>query len=399
MNSNAEALHAPQAVSGNRWPQWLAVLGLIYVLICAVSMIGSGFKAATGGQAQELFFFASNPYVGLVIGIVATALIQSSSTVTSLIVGMVAGGLPVGIAIPMIMGSNVGTTVTNTLVSLGHVRDKSEFRRAFSAATVHDFFNLIAVAIFLPLEIMFGLLERVSAWLATLLVGADSYSMSDMNFMKALTKPFVNLVDGATGMLPGAMAGAAMVVIGLVLIFVAITYTGKLLKVLMVGKAKEVLHSAIGRGPVAGIASGALVTTFVQSSSTTTSLMVPLAGSGTFSLRQIYPFMLGANIGTTVTALLAATAVGGAVASSALQIALVHLMFNVFAVVVIFGLPFLRELPLKGAEWLADIAAEKKIFAAIWMLGVFIVLPLLLIAAIMVFWCPRLLIPQWKEAS
>ena len=385
MNSNAEALHAPQAVSGNRWPQWLAVLGLIYVLICAVSMIGSGFKAATGGQAQELFSFASNPYVGLVIGIVATALIQSSSTVTSLIVGMVVGGLPVGIAIPMIMGSNVGTTVTNTLVSLGHVRDKSEFRRAFSAATVHDFFNLIAVAIFLPLEIMFGLLERVSAWLATLLVGADSYSMSDMNFMKALTKPFVNLVDGATGMLPGAMAGAAMVVIGLVLIFVAITYTGKLLKVLMVGKAKEVLHSAIGRGPVAGIASGALVTTFVQSSSTTTSLMVPLAGSGTFSLRQIYPFMLGANIGTTVTALLAATAVGGAVASSALQIALVHLMFNVFAVVVIFGLPFLRELPLQGAEWLADIAAEKKIFAAIWMLGVFIVLPLLLIAASMVF--------------
>ena len=385
MNSNAEALHAPQAVSGNRWPQWLAVLGLIYVLICAVSMIGSGFKAATGGQAQELFSFASNPYVGLVIGIVATALIQSSSTVTSLIVGMVAGGLPVGIAIPMIMGSNVGTTVTNTLVSLGHVRDKSEFRRAFSAATVHDFFNLIAVAIFLPLEIMFGLLERVSAWLATLLVGADSYSMSDMNFMKALTKPFVNLVDGATGMLPGAMAGAAMVVIGLVLIFVAITYTGKLLKVLMVGKAKEVLHSAIGRGPVAGIASGALVTTFVQSSSTTTSLMVPLAGSGTFSLRQIYPFMLGANIGTTVTALLAATAVGGAVASSALQIALVHLMFNVFAVVVIFGLPFLRDLPIKGAEWLADIAAEKKIFAAIWMLGVFIVLPLLLIAASMVF--------------
>lgn len=385
MSSNAEALHAPQAVSGNRWPQWLAVLGLIYVLICAVSMIGSGFKAATGGQAQELFSFASNPYVGLVIGIVATALIQSSSTVTSLIVGMVAGGLPVGIAIPMIMGSNVGTTVTNTLVSLGHVRDKSEFRRAFSAATVHDFFNLIAVAIFLPLEIMFGLLERVSAWLATLLVGADSYSMSDMNFMKALTKPFVNLVDGATGMLPGAMAGLAMVVIGLVLIFVAITYTGKLLKVLMVGKAKEVLHSAIGRGPVAGIASGALVTTFVQSSSTTTSLMVPLAGSGTFTLKQIYPFMLGANIGTTVTALLAATAVGGAVASSALQIALVHLMFNVFAVMVIFGLPFLRELPLKGAEWLADIAAEKKIFAAIWMLGVFIVLPLLLIAASMVF--------------
>lgn len=383
--SNSEALHAPQISSGSRWPQWLAVIALVYLLISAVGMIGSGFKAATGGHAQELFEFASNPYVGLVIGIVATALIQSSSTVTSLIVGMVAGGLPVGIAIPMIMGSNVGTTVTNTLVSLGHVRDKEEFRRAFSAATVHDFFNLMAVAIFLPLEIMFGFLEHVALWLSTFLVGGDSYSIKDINIIKSATKPFVGAVDSVTSMLPGALGGAALILVGLVFIFVAITYIGKLLKVLMVGKAKEVMHSAIGRGPVTGIASGALVTTFVQSSSTTTSLMVPLAGSGTFSLKQIYPFMLGANIGTTVTALLAATAISGALAVSALEIALVHCLFNVFAVLVIFSTPVVRNLPIKGAEWLAGIAAERKAVAAAWVLGVFIVIPLLLIAASMVF--------------
>ncbi|WP_067101110.1 Na/Pi symporter [Marinomonas atlantica] len=384
MNSS-EALQTPQVSSGSRWPQWLAVLVLVYVLISAVGMIGSGFKAATGGQAKELFEFASNPYIGLVIGIVATALIQSSSTVTSLIVGMVAGGLPVEIAIPMIMGSNIGTTVTNTLVSLGHVRDKAEFRRAFAAATVHDFFNLMAVAIFLPLEIMFGFLEHVALWLSTFLIGADSYSMSDLNVIKALTKPFVGAVDNVTNILPGTLASVALILAGLAFIFLAITYIGKLLKVLMVGKAKEILHSAIGRGPLTGIASGALVTTFVQSSSTTTSLMVPLAGSGSFSLKQIYPFMLGANIGTTVTALLAATAISGALAVSALEIALVHLLFNVFAVVVIFGLPFLRVLPIKGAEWLATIASEKKVFAAIWVLGVFIALPLLMIAVSMIF--------------
>lgn len=381
--NGSEVLQAPRVSSGGRWLQWLAVLGLVYVLISAVSMIGSGFKAATGGQAQELFEFASNPYVGLVVGIVATALIQSSSTVTSLIVGMVAGGLPVTIAIPMIMGSNVGTTVTNTLVSLGHVRDKAEFRRAFSAATVHDFFNLIAVAIFLPLEIMFGFLEHVALWLSTFLIGSDSYSMSDINVIKMLTKPFVSAVDSVTGMLPGTLGSVVLIITGLVLIFAAITYIGKLLKVLMVGKAKEVLHSAIGRGPITGIASGALVTTFVQSSSTTTSLMVPLAGSGTFSLKQIYPFMLGANIGTTVTALLAATAITGALAVSALEIALVHFLFNVFAVVVIFGIPLLRNLPIIGAEWLAGIASERKVFAAAWVLGVFIVVPLLMIAASM----------------
>lgn len=383
--SNAEALQAPQISSSNRWRQWLLVVLMIYVLISAVSMIGTGFKGATGGHAQELFAFASNPYVGLVIGIIATALIQSSSTVSSLIVGMVAGGLPVYIAIPMIMGSNVGTTVTNTLVSLGHVRDKDEFRRAFSAATVHDFFNLIAVAIFLPLEIMFNLLERVSSWLTSFMISPENYSMSDINIIKSLTKPFVGAVNSVTNVLPGTLASIALVLVGLVLIFLAITYIGKLLKVLMVGKAKEILHSAIGRGPITGIASGALVTTFVQSSSTTTSLMVPLAGSGTFSLKQIYPFMLGANIGTTVTALLAATAVAGTMAASALGIAIVHLLFNVFAVIVIFGLPFLRDVPIKGAEWLAGVAAEKKIFAAIWVLGVFIVVPLLMIVASMIF--------------
>lgn len=383
--AHVETLDRASAPGTGRALQWLAVIGLIYVLISAVSLIGSGFKIATGGQAQQLFSFASNPFVALVIGITATALIQSSSTVSSLIVGMVAGGLPVAIAVPMIMGSNIGTTVTNTLVSLGHVRSKDEFRRAFSAATVHDFFNLIAVAIFLPMEIMFQPLERISAATATLLLGDANLSMSGMNFMKTLTAPLVGTLEGVSNLLPGILPGLAMVVVGLALIFLAITYIGKLLKVLMIGRAKAVLHAAIGRGPIAGIGSGTLVTILVQSSSTTTSLMVPLVGAGTFTTRQVYPFMLGANIGTCVTALLAATAVTGAVAMHALEIAFVHLFFNILAVAVIFGLPFLRNLPIAGADWLAGIAAEKKIYAAAWVLGVFFVFPLLLVTVTSLF--------------
>ncbi|SIT12884.1 Na/Pi symporter [Paracoccus saliphilus] len=383
--SQVESVEREAAPGTGRFLQWMAVIALIYVLICAVSLIGSGFKSATGGQAQELFSFASNPFVALVIGIVATALIQSSSTVSSLIVGMVAGGLPVAIAVPMIMGSNIGTTVTNTLVSLGHVRDKSEFRRAFSAATVHDFFNLIAVAIFLPLEILFHPLERAGEATAGLFLGDADMSMSGMNFMKTLTQPLVETLEGVAGVLPGIFAGLAMVLIGLALIFLAISYIGKLLKVLMIGKAKAVLHAAIGRGPITGIGSGALVTILVQSSSTTTSLMVPLVGAGTFTTKQVYPFMLGANIGTCVTALLAATAVSGAVAIHALEIAFVHLIFNIAAVVLIFGLPFLRNLPLIGADWLAGLAAENKIYAAAWVLGMFIILPLLLVGITSLF--------------
>jgi sodium-dependent phosphate cotransporter len=364
---------------------WLLLLALVYLLVSAVSIIGNGFKLATGDQARQLFEFSSNPFVGLMVGVIATALIQSSSTVTSIIVAFVAGGLPVSIAVPMIMGSNIGTTLTNTLVSLGHVRDKDEFRRAFSAATVHDFFNLLAVVIFLPLEMMFGILEKLSLATAELFFGDANLSMSGINFVRTATAPVVDGIGNIAGLLPTAAAGIVLIIVGIAMIFLAIRYIGVLLKQLMVGRAKAVMHNAIGRGPVAGIASGAIVTFFVQSSSTTTSLMVPLAGSGTFTLKEIYPFTLGTNIGTTFTALLAATAVTGAVAIHALEIALVHLFFNFFAVLLIFGLPFLRGLPILGAEWLSSIAAENKVFAAAWVLGVFLALPALLIVVTVMF--------------
>ena len=365
--------------------QWLTLALLVYFLICAVSIIGNGFKIAAGGHAAQLFEFATNPFVGLMIGIVATALIQSSSTVTSVIVAFVAGGLPVAMAVPMIMGANIGTTVTNTLVSLGHVRDKAEFRRAFSAATVHDFFNLLAVAIFLPIELIFHPLEKLSNATAFLFYGDADLSMGSINIVGMATKPITSSVESVAMNLPTIAGGVAMIIFGIAVIFLAIRYIGALLRVLMVGQAKNIMHNAIGRGPVAGIASGAVVTFLVQSSSTTTSLMVPLAGSGAFSLRQIYPFTLGTNIGTTFTALLAATAITGATAILALEIALVHLFFNLFAVVVIFGLPFLRPLPVKGAEWLGRAASERKALAAAWVLGVFIAVPAILIALTTLF--------------
>lgn len=362
--------------------RWVLIAGLVYLLLVAVSLIGSGFKAAAGDQAKELFAFASNPITGVIVGTVATALIQSSSTVTSIIVGLVAGGLPVGIAIPMIMGANMGTTITNTIVSLGHVRKGEEFRRAFAAATVHDFFNLLSIFIFLPLEIMFGFLQRIGEYLASLMVGGESLSVKGFNFIKPLVKPPVNaLKDLFHGV--GAddlVMGVAFIILGIALIFVVITYIGKLLKVLMVGRAKAILHAAVGRGPISGIFSGTAITVLVQSSSTTTSLVVPLAGSGVFSLRQVYPFTLGANIGTCITAILAATAVSGAHAIFALQVALVHFSYNVLGVILIYGLPFLRVIPLYAAEKLADLAVKSKLYVVAYIGLMFFVLPIGLIA-------------------
>ena len=372
--------------SKNSVIQWLFVILMVYLLLAAVGMIGAGFKWASGGAegARQLFAFATNPVMGLVTGALATAVVQSSSTVTSVIVGLVAGGLPVGTAIPMIMGANIGTTVTNTLVSMGHVGKKKEFRRAFSAATVHDFFNLIAVMIFLPLEIMTGYLSDFSDRLTSVLMGgaagSGDYSIHGVNFVKILTAPVVSTLKGVYGNFPDFWAGVLLALTGLALIFLSIIYLGKLLKVLMVGKAKQIMHKAIGRGPVTGIFSGTLMTVAVQSSSTCTSLIVPLAGNGIFRLKEIYPFTLGSNIGTTITALLAATAVQGAMAFYALQIALVHLLFNVSAVILIYGIPFLRKIPPTLARRFAQVASRNKWMVLVYVAGVFFILPAVLIA-------------------
>ena len=363
---------------------WAAIAFLVYLVLVAVGTVSGGFKLASGGSAgaKEIFEFATNPFVALLLGALATALVQSSSTVTSVIVGLVAGGLPISIAIPMVMGANIGTTITNTLVSIGHIRSKEEFRRAFAASTVHDFFNLLAVTIFLPLEIMFGVSQKLAESLSHLFVGDADLSLKSYNFIKPLVKPAVGLVKDAVSFLDGKAVGVAMVVVGIALILFAVTTLGKLLKKALVGKAKDLLHSAIGRGPVAGITSGAAVTIMVQSSSTTTSLMIPLAGSGVFNTRQIYPFTLGANIGTTITALLAATSISGPAAEVALTIALVHVMFNVFAVALIYGIPTLRELPLIMAEKLAKIGANNKPAALGYVLGSFFVVPGIIMMAV-----------------
>ena len=120
---------------------------------------------------------------------------------------------------------------------------------------------------------------------------------------------------------------------------------------------------------------GVIITIMVQSSSITTSLVVPLAGAGVLTLRQIFPFTLGANIGTTVTALLAALT--GTV--SALVAGFSHLLFNIFGILIIYGIPPLRRIPLAFAENIADVAVSKKYVPILYLLTIFVIIPFCII--------------------
>lgn len=368
-NSNTEVKSSPLA--------WISIIALVYLLMVGVGVIGAGFKWFSGGAegAEMLFSFATNPLVGVILGTFATALVQSSSTVTAVIVALVAGGMPVEIAVPMVMGANMGTTITNTIVSLANIGESKAFNRSFSAATVHDFFNLYAILIFLPIEIFFHPLQRVAGVMSHWFLDGSSASISSINVLSFIIKPVVVFLQSLFQYMPGMIDAIVFTIFGIALIFFSVIYMSKVLKSVMTGKAKSLLDKALGKGIFIGILTGTIITLIVQSSSTTTSLLIPLAGAGVLTLRQIFPFTLGANIGTTVTALLAATAIVGGNKIFGLQIAIVHFLFNFSAVLLFVLVPSLYRLPIRSAEWLGELTERNRGYAFGYIFGVFFLIP------------------------
>jgi solute carrier family 34 (sodium-dependent phosphate cotransporter) len=353
----------------------LLVVLFLYLFLVGVAFLEAGIAALGEGFQAGLLREVSHPISGLCAGLLATVLVQSSSVSTSTIVGLVgAGTLPVSLAVPMIMGANIGTTVTNTLASLGSIRRAEEFRRAFSAATVHDFFNLFAVAILLPLELATGFLTGIATWLTEILRGAEfDPTQPGRSPIRVAVKLPVGWIEGLLE--PGPLLAALFLILGLGLIFTALAFITRNMRRLVAGGVEQAMNRLIGRGGGAiGILVGIGVTVAVQSSTITTSILVPLVAAGILTLRNAYPITVGANVGTTITALIASLAV---LRPEGLTIAIVHLLFNVTALVVIFPVPQIRAIPVRLAEGIADIAVRRNTVVLVYGVSLFLVLPLL----------------------
>jgi len=355
------------------------VLLLIYIFLIGVSSLEGGIKVMGKETQESLFSNVDHPLAGLFVGILGTVLVQSSSASTSVIVGLVASGaLGVDAAVPMIMGANIGTTVTNTLVSLGHVRQSHEFRRAFAAATVHDFFNVMAVAILLPLELATNVLSDSAEWISGKMVGSAGTEWESP--IKKWVKEPVNWLKDFLGNFTDnpTVLGTSMVIIGLVVVLSSLIFITKNMKTLIAERLERSMNAVLGRGGgFVAILIGMLVTVAVQSSSITTSILIPMSAAGVITLRNAYPVTLGANVGTTITALLAALA---ASRPEALTVGLVHTLFNVTAILLLFVIPIFRPVPIMLAEKLADVAVYKRMYAVGYVVGTFIVLPLVGVA-------------------
>ncbi len=356
----------------------VTVVFLLFVFLLGVKGLGDGFKLLGKDLLQAFFNATENPFIGLMVGILGTTLVQSSSVSTAMIVALVAAPenpLPVANAVPMIMGTNIGTTVTNTAVSLAHMGRREEFRRAFAVATCHDFFNFIVVAVLLPLELMTGYLRQTAESLAASVSGFGGVTYSSP-LKTSLKVAFQPVVDGSKMLFETPRAqGVLIILLSGVLIVGALLLLVKVMRSAMQSRVEVYITQFLGQSAVLSILVGIIVTVMVQSSSITTSLLVPLAGAGLITLAQAFPITLGANIGTTVTALLASMAASGENAQSGVVIALVHFLFNITGTVMVYPIPAIRRLPLAAASRFADFAVRSRKWAVAYVLFLFYGLP------------------------
>ena len=360
------------------WVKLILVLILVYFFLVSIGLMSASFKGFGKKFAEALLSSTSNPFIALFIGILATSLVQSSSTTTSIVVGMVASGvLSIQFAIPIMMGANIGTTVTNTLVSLGHITRKEEFKRAIAGATVHDFFNLICVAIMFPLNLMTGFLEKMATWLADIFVNAGGIKFTSP--IKVITKPLINFIKHFfldTIELRPKLAYSMILLVSIIILFLALYFIVKVMKSLVIEKTEIALNNVLNQSAHLGILAGLIFTVIVQSSSITTSLLIPLIGAGIINLELAFPVTMGANIGTTTTAILASFATGNV---AAITIAFVHFLFNIIGVVFIYPIKIFRKIPIKLALSLGELADKNRIYALLYVLGMFFIVPVILI--------------------
>jgi len=481
----------------------------LYVFLVGLTLMGTSFKVLGGKGAGNLFSAADNPIAGLMTGILSTVLVQSSSTSTSVVVAMVgADQLTVGNGIPIIMGANIGTSVTNTLVSLGHIGDRIELERAFAGATVHDMFNMLSVLALLPIEAIIGAIQGeggplywITYGITDLLTNGNKgeplfespvkiiakpvagailsankyviYALSlgkpeaqspasfnttlcqnerrlsgsgqddhvegsprallnrrlesddlkdcshyycvgkdlDKNFKKISKSSYKKLTkcgdtildkDGEpcgkddkcfldagkyydekvtngklvkggflkeAGDLGGGIIG---LILSLVLLSVGMICLTLMLKRIFIGKAKKLIRYALKVNDYLAILIGMAITITVQSSSVCTAALTPLAGIGVLTLVKMLPLTLGANIGTTCTALLASLV---SLKFGAVQIALVHLFFNIIGILIWFPFSPMRRIPLDAARMLGLYASYFRALPPIYIFVAFVIIP------------------------
>jgi solute carrier family 34 (sodium-dependent phosphate cotransporter) len=351
----------------------LYILGALLLFLLALDLLVSSSQHLGGSVAETILLATSNPFAGLFIGLLITAMLQSSSTTTSLVVAFVASGaITLESAIPIIMGANVGTTITGMIVSLGFISRKKEFRRAVAAGSYHVFFNLLTVFVLFPLEYYYSFLSSISFRIAQVFFKPSAAAMPQEAAHSSYG--FSHVTDFLQRIVPNAFI---LVVLALVMLFGSILIFRRLISDLLKAKSPEVFSRFFFKNQIKSFSWGLLTTAAIRSSTITTSVVVPIVAKRITSLKQAAPFIMGANVGTTITAFIAATL--NANTAGAISIAIAHFLFNLIGVILFFPIPVLRRLPIELASGLGKLTLQYRLIGFLFLLLTYFFIPFSLI--------------------
>jgi len=335
----------------------------------ALNLMVASLSDYAANFEESILSYAIDPFVGLFIGLLLTAIIQSSSTTSTMVVALVATNtISIEEAIPIIMGANIGTTLTSTIVSLGFVSDKRAFRKAVSAGVIHDFYNIILVLILFPLEYFYGLLSKLSLQINELIIGQSAFSSGNevskvMDF--GISNGIVSLINN----------NIISLVVCFALLFISIKLLTNVIRKTVIGGSKNKLRKFVFNKPFKSFGWGVLITAAIQSSSVSTSLLVPLVATEKIRLKHAFPFIIGANLGTTITALIAASFNS----EIAMSIAIAHLIFNLFGAVLFMTTSILRNVFVNFIKKFSIVMTGNRLIGLGYILVMFFLLPFILI--------------------
>lgn len=352
------------------------ILAALFVFLLALDLMISSLQHLGTSAAETIIMATSNPFTGLFIGLLVTAIIQSSSATTSMVVALVASGsITLEGAVPIIMGANVGTTITSTIVSLGFITKKKEFRRAVSAGTYHDFFNILTVLILFPLEYYYGFLSGVSEYIAKTFFYQPT--IGTVTKFSVLGGGLSFIVDNIVSLVNN---GFILVILSFALLFGSILFFRTVLSSMLgIGNASSSQSTGVQRfffqSGFKCFGWGLLITAAIRSSTVTTSLVVPLVAKKVIRLNQAVPFILGANIGTTITAFIAAMTNS----NIAISIAISHFLFNTIGVIIFTAVPYVKTIPVNLAKGLGKLTIRYRLAGFVYILLTFFFIPFSLI--------------------
>ncbi len=347
------------------------MIGILIIFFISIDLMINSLGVIAQGTVKELIRAAEVPIIALFIGLLTTALIQSSSTTTSITVAMVASNaISLSSGVFIVMGANIGTTITSNIVSLGFITNRVEFKKAVSAAVVHDFFNILTAIIAFVLEYYYEVLSGSALFLAGLFSpGHSAAVMSTVELNIFFLDPVTEAITDFLGY------HWIVLLISIILLFLSIKLLSNYSYKWLIGGSKDKFKDYIFSNPGKSFLWGVLFTGALQSSSITTSLMVPLVATGKVMLRLAFPFIMGVNIGTTFTALMA----GFMNTQAAVSLALTHLVFNLIGVLVFLPFSKIRAFPVFLADKFGDQASKSRLIGLFYFVITFFIIPFILI--------------------